>query len=192
MPNMAHWGNDYVAIEFPMLGDAATIRLVSDSMGNFNAVLPVNQQYHIVVFDPKTGLIANGYGITAASGNTTDLTSTLVFAASTATDSNGDGLPDDVKFAIGASTVKSDSNGDGIDDFTALQLGLNPVSGVGFPTGVVSASNLNGTAQAVAVTGSATDLYRALWHRKSANALTVDGDRGVLDLFLDRVHVRWS
>ena len=42
------------------------------------------------------------------------------------------------------------------------------------------------------VTGSATDLYRALWHRKSANALTVDGDRGVLDLFLDRVHVRWS
>jgi hypothetical protein len=50
-----------------------------------------------------------------------------------------------------------------------------------------------GTAPAdCTVTGSAADLYRALWHRQSANALTVDGDRGVLDHFLDRVHVRWS
>ena len=42
------------------------------------------------------------------------------------------------------------------------------------------------------VAGPAGDLYLALWNRRPAFDLAVDGDRGVLDLFLDRVHVRWS
>jgi len=42
------------------------------------------------------------------------------------------------------------------------------------------------------VTGAADDLYLALWNRRPASSLAVDGDRSVLDLFLDRVHVRWS
>jgi uncharacterized protein (TIGR03083 family) len=42
------------------------------------------------------------------------------------------------------------------------------------------------------VTGRAEDIYLALWNRRPASALGVSGDAGVLDLFLDRVHVRWS
>ena len=42
------------------------------------------------------------------------------------------------------------------------------------------------------VTGAADDLYLALWNRRPAAGLDVGGDRSVLDLFLDRVHVRWS
>jgi uncharacterized protein (TIGR03083 family) len=42
------------------------------------------------------------------------------------------------------------------------------------------------------VAGEAGDLYLALWNRRPAFDLAVDGDRGVLDLFLDQVHVRWS
>lgn len=42
------------------------------------------------------------------------------------------------------------------------------------------------------VSGTAEDLYLALWSRRSERALTVGGDDGVLGLFLDRVHVRWS
>ena len=42
------------------------------------------------------------------------------------------------------------------------------------------------------VRGAATDLYLALWNRAGAEALAVEGDRGVLGLFLDSVHVRWS
>ena len=42
------------------------------------------------------------------------------------------------------------------------------------------------------VRGAAADLYLALWNRAGPQALDVEGDRGVLGLFLDRVHVRWS
>lgn len=42
------------------------------------------------------------------------------------------------------------------------------------------------------VTGPAGELYLALWNRNESGGLAVEGDRGVLDLFLDRVHIRWS
>jgi hypothetical protein len=41
-------------------------------------------------------------------------------------------------------------------------------------------------------TGSAEDLYLALWNRRQASCLQVDGDRGVLELFGDRVSIGWS
>ena len=45
---------------------------------------------------------------------------------------------------------------------------------------------------ACTVTGTAGDLYLALWNRAGPGALTIDGDASVLDLFLERVNVRWS
>lgn len=42
------------------------------------------------------------------------------------------------------------------------------------------------------VTGTASDLYLALWNRQPAGNLAVEGDRGVFALFADRVKVRWS
>jgi uncharacterized protein (TIGR03083 family) len=42
------------------------------------------------------------------------------------------------------------------------------------------------------VRGAAADLYLALWSRAGPEALTVEGDRDVLGLFLEHVHVRWS
>ncbi len=53
------------------------------------------------------------------------------------------------------------------------------------------AGDADGSADCV-VTGSAEDLYLALWNRRPASCLQVEGDSGVLDLFLDRVHIRWS
>ena len=41
------------------------------------------------------------------------------------------------------------------------------------------------------VTGRAEDLYLALWNRRATDVLTVEGDHRVLDLFRDKVHVRW-
>ena len=48
------------------------------------------------------------------------------------------------------------------------------------------------TTAACTVTGAAGDLYLALWNRAGPDALVIDGDASVLDLFLDRVNVRWS
>jgi hypothetical protein len=42
------------------------------------------------------------------------------------------------------------------------------------------------------VTGAAGDLYLGLWNRSGPGTLVIDGDPSVLDLFLDRVNVRWS
>ena len=42
------------------------------------------------------------------------------------------------------------------------------------------------------MTGAAGDLYLALWNRAGPGALVIEGDPAVLDLFLDRVNVRWS
>ena len=42
------------------------------------------------------------------------------------------------------------------------------------------------------VAGRAGDLYLALCNRGPVDGLTITGDADVLDLFLDRVHIRWS
>jgi len=41
------------------------------------------------------------------------------------------------------------------------------------------------------VEGRADELYRVLWNRADPHGLTVAGDRELLALFLDRVHVLW-
>lgn len=42
------------------------------------------------------------------------------------------------------------------------------------------------------VSGGASDLYLALWHRLPMSELSVEGDVGVLDFFNDQVRVTWS
>jgi uncharacterized protein (TIGR03083 family) len=42
------------------------------------------------------------------------------------------------------------------------------------------------------VVGLASDLYLTLWSRRSSDELTISGDRGALQEFLEGVHVRWS
>jgi uncharacterized protein (TIGR03083 family) len=42
------------------------------------------------------------------------------------------------------------------------------------------------------VSGSANDLYLALWHRLPITGLSIEGDAGLLDFFNDQVRVTWS
>ena len=42
------------------------------------------------------------------------------------------------------------------------------------------------------ISGSASDLYLALWHRLPISALRIEGDAGVLDFFNNQVRVTWS
>ena len=42
------------------------------------------------------------------------------------------------------------------------------------------------------VSGSANDLYLALWHRRPITGLSIEGDAAVLDFFNDEVRVTWS
>lgn len=57
------------------------------------------------------------------------------------------------------------------------------------PEGVITTAG--GRADAT-VSGPASDLYLMLWNRHGIDDLQIDGDRTVVELFRDRVHVRWS
>ena len=77
------YGNDFVAMETPRLPGAPALRDVSDSEGDWSVFLPPNQSYHYASFDPASGLIAHGFGVTAPSGQRTHI-GTPVFLASAA------------------------------------------------------------------------------------------------------------
>ena len=42
------------------------------------------------------------------------------------------------------------------------------------------------------VSGSASDIYLALWNRWSLDSLKVEGDRSVVESLRDSVHIRWG
>ena len=145
------WGNDFVVIEFPELDDSFTLRTISDDDGNFEFILPPEQSYHLTMFDPATGLVTDSYGLTPPSGRGINLTASLVFNASVLQDSDGEGLPDDVEFAIGTGISLVDTDNDGISDLAEFEQGLDPLGGQGFPTGIIASLPLRGEAKSVVV-----------------------------------------
>jgi hypothetical protein len=148
VPNLA---NDYVAIQ--VVGgpsNGLVLRQRSDMMGNWNFFLAPDTPVVATVFDPSTGLVAHTGAVTNDSGQ---FTSVLLgdFLPSTAPDTDGDGLPDDVELAVGTNPNKVDTNGDGISDFDELALGLDPLAGRPSVTGVVGGLNLTGSSNALAI-----------------------------------------
>jgi hypothetical protein len=137
------WGNDFIAIETPEFPASPVLYTVSDDEGNFEIFLPPETMYHLVIFDPVTGLISHGYGRTAPTGAATDLTASIVFGASLRADSDNEGLPDDIEFALGTNAARRDTDNDGLSDAAEVEQGLNPLDGVAFPTGVIGSLNLS-------------------------------------------------
>ena len=135
-------GNDFVAVEVE--GNPA-VRTVSDQRGGLSFLLPPSRPYHIAIYDPITDLVANGNGTTARAGRRGSLTSTLVYRPSESPDSDFDGLPDDVEFAIGSGLALADTDGDGIDDFAEIAQGLSPLDSRAFITGIIANLDLPGT-----------------------------------------------
>jgi hypothetical protein len=136
------YGHDFVALDEPSNPAAPVLRQVSDGQGNWSFFLPPQTPIHYVIFDPVSGLVAHGFDVTSDSGQTAIL-SPPVFQASTAPDTSGDGLPDDVKFAIGISSTSTDPT-----DFARVQEGGGPL-----PTGLVASLTLNGAPKQIVVAG---------------------------------------
>jgi hypothetical protein len=137
-----HYGEDYVAIESPDFPDTPVLRARSDANGDFEFFLPPEQRYHLVIFDPVSGLIAHMYGITAPSGQNTQF-GTPTFLPSTAPDSDGDGLPDDVEFAIGSNPNDADTDGNGLPDLAEVAQGRDPLGDQVAATGIIGRLAMN-------------------------------------------------
>ena len=144
------WGNDFVVVEY----NGFVERTISNNAGDFMFEIPTFTEYDISIFDPDSGLIATGGGFTGPAAAFTDLTTSLAFAPSTAIDSDFDGLPDDIEFAIGSALNKIDTDDDTLSDFVEIENGLDPLGGQGFPTGIIASLDLLGEANAVVVEAS--------------------------------------
>ena len=147
------YGNDYVALEIPDISNFPVLRQRSDAQGNWSFFLPPELRYHAVIFDPVSGLVAHFYGVTAPSGSKTQM-GLPVFRASTSRDTVGDGLPDDVKFAIGLPLTTATTTVDGISTFAAIEMGLDPLAGQSFPQGIIASVPLPGNAREIAIVAS--------------------------------------
>jgi hypothetical protein len=78
-----------------------------------------------------------------------------------------------------------------IDDEAAWVLTIGP-DGVTVSAGAGRPDTDSTANAACTLRGAAADLYLALWNRVGSERLTIEGDRGVLDMFGDAVQVRWS
>ncbi len=144
------YGNDYVVLENLGNPNVSDVRLKSSSSGEWRSFLAASTPYHYVIFDPVSDLVAHGFFTSAQDGVRTSIP-TPYFQASLALDSDNDGLPDDVEFAIGTSALAVDSNGDGISDFAAIRQGLDPLAGRPVTTGILASLPLQGEANQIVV-----------------------------------------
>ncbi len=143
-------GNDFVVLVTPNNDVAAVQRLLSNRAGHFTAQLRSDEFVQYQIFDPETGLIGITSLTSSPSGRPTRL-ATPTFAASTAPDTDGDGLPDDIEFTIGTLLDNPDSDNDGIPDGAELAEGLNPLDGIVTTTGVVATLDLGTETNALTV-----------------------------------------
>ncbi len=137
------WGNNYVALQ--TRGSPTVLRVRSADNGSFDFFLAPNTPYELTIFDAESGLVSHSSGVTAQAGQPTDL-GAPVFKASTAPDSDSDGLPDDIEFAIGTDPNNVDSDGDGISDRAEILQGTNPLDGKAVITGIIASVKTMGRA----------------------------------------------
>ncbi len=154
------YGRDFVAVDFPFDDNAVDLRDVSDTAGNFDFFIAPETSFHVSIFDPVSGLVADFFDDSEPSGQATDL-GPPVFVASAEHDSDGDGLPDDIEFTIGTARDATDTDGDGLDDFAEIQQGLDPAGGLSF-SGIIGAVALDGNAMDVAIAANPEDADRML------------------------------
>jgi len=139
--------NYYVAQDF--LSGEVVRRGVSSDQGIAagELILAPNTFFRVWVYDSDRKLVGDEDIRTPESGLRFSVNSVALYVTSAA-DSDGDGLADDVEFVLGSNPTDPDSDNDGVLDGAAIELGLDPVTGN--LTGVIGSVTTAGFSQDVA------------------------------------------
>jgi hypothetical protein len=106
--------------------------------------LAPNTRYRHTILQAATLLIGSTEFETPASGRRFALPP-IVVGPSSASDSDGDGLPDDGELVMGTNPQNPDSDGDGARDGPEVQLGDDPLDGLPARTGIIATADTPGT-----------------------------------------------
>ncbi|MEM1226444.1 MAG: FG-GAP-like repeat-containing protein [Planctomycetota bacterium] len=143
---------------FYLDGEETEVSGITNSMGEFNTVLPPSTGFRLFVYTPSSNRFRIEIGETSESGSRTSVTTTAEFFGGV--DSDNDGIPDVGEITIGTSDQNRDTDGDGISDAAEIAQGLDPLGGRGFPTGVIASLPLLGEALEITVVGGTNDATR--------------------------------
>jgi len=133
--------DDFVLVD--PLRSGSDVRLRSDASGTWTVAGTETDRFNVSYFDPVSGLVAQDLDFTLP-----ELPDRVpAFQASTANDTDGDGLPDDIETILGTSLTSRDTNRDGVDDFLAVARGIDPGRArAGGATTVAGSENASGAA----------------------------------------------
>lgn len=129
-----------------MEAGALAIRGRTSASGLINEVLAPETEVLLRVVDLRSGMIGRVTFRTASPGRPTEIPDPLYQVPADFTDTDGDGLIDEVEHILGTSPTLGDTDGDGLSDFAEVQEGLDPLSGLAVATGVIATAATGGNA----------------------------------------------
>ena len=115
----------------------------SNGVSSGSVILLPNSNYREWLFDRETGQIGFQDFRTAPPGQRSTIPP-IRLGLPLGSDSDGDGLTDDVEFVLGTAPNNPDTDGDGINDGQALAIGLDP--GGASRTGIIGSADTPGSA----------------------------------------------